>query len=216
MNSKVDNYLNKTKNWQKELKILRTIFLDCQLTEELKWGAPCYSYQKNNIAILYAFKNYCGIGFFKGALLSDADKILIKPGEHTQSGRQIRFTSLKEIIEAERLIKTYIFEAVEIEKAGLKIEFKKTEEYSVPEEFQKKLNEMPVLNSAFKKLTPGRQKAYLLYFSAPKQSKTRLTRIEKYTPQIINGKGFSDCTCGLSKKLPYCDGSHRVLQKTKQ
>ena len=215
MNSKVDNYLNKTKNWQKELKILRTIFLDCQLTEELKWGAPCYSYQKNNIAILCAFKNYCGIGFFKGALLSDTDKILIKPGEHTQSGRQIRFTSLKEIIKAERLIKTYIFEAVEIEKAGLKIEFKKTEEYSVPEEFQKKLNEMPALNSAFKKLTPGRQKAYLLYFSAPKQSKTRLTRIEKYTPQIINGKGFNDCTCGLSKKLPYCDGSHRVLQKTK-
>jgi uncharacterized protein YdeI (YjbR/CyaY-like superfamily) len=215
MNSKVDNYLNKTKNWQKELKKLRTIFLDCQLTEELKWGAPCYSYQKNNIAILYAFKNYCGIGFFKGALLSDTDKILTKPGEHTQSGRQIRFTSLKEIIKMEHLIKTYIFEAVEIEKAGLKIDFKKTEDYSVPEEFQKKLNEMPILNSSFNKLTPGRQKAYLLYFSAPKQSKTRLTRIEKYTPQIINGKGFNDCTCGLSKKLPYCDGSHRVLHKTK-
>jgi uncharacterized protein YdeI (YjbR/CyaY-like superfamily) len=192
MNPKVDFYFTKTQKWQMAIEKLRTIVLDCQLTEELKWGVPCYTYQKSNIVLIHVFKEYCALLFFKGALLSDSNGILVQQTDNVQAGRQIRFTDKKDIDEMETLLKAYIFEAIEIEKAGLKVDFKKNTELIYPEEFQKKLNEMPALKGAFKALTPGRQRAYNLYFSAPKQSKTREARIEKCIPQILNGKGLND------------------------
>jgi uncharacterized protein YdeI (YjbR/CyaY-like superfamily) len=211
MNPKVDDYLSKVKKWQIELEKLRTIVLDCHLTEELKWGVPCYTFDKNNIVLIHAFKDYCALLFMKGALLSDPNGILIQQTENVQSGRQIRFTSLKEILEQESTMKSYIFEAIEAEKLGLKIELKKTEDFPMPEEFQNKLNENNDLKLAFESLTPGRQKAYLLFFTAAKQSKTRESRIESSMQRIFNGKGLNDCTCGLSKKMPSCDGSHKYI-----
>jgi len=192
MNPRVDAYLGRAKKWQEELKKLRMILLDCQLTEELKWGKPCYTFEKSNIVIIQGFKGYCALLFFKGALLNDANGILIKPGEHTQAGRQIRFTNVREIVEMEPILKAYIHEAIEVEKAGLKVDFKKTTEFVIPQEFQSKLDEIPALKTAFDTLTPGRQRAYLLYFSAPKQSKTRESRVEKCMEQILNGKGLND------------------------
>lgn len=192
MNPKVDFYFNKAKKWQDEVRKLRNIILDCGLTEELKWGCPCYTFQKNNIVLIHDFKEYCALLFFKGALLHDADGILIQQTENVQSARQIRFTNIGEIIEQEAIIKAYVFEAVEIEKAGLEVAFKKTADFKVAEEFQSKLDGSEVLKTAFEALTPGRQKAYLLHFSAPKQSKTREARIEKWIPQILNGKGLND------------------------
>ena len=192
MNPKVDGYLRKSKKWQEELEKLRMIILDCQLTEELKWGKPCYTFQKSNIVILQGFKEYCALLFFKGALLNDANGILIKPGENTQAGRQIRFTNVRGIVEMEPILKAYIYEAIEVEKAGLKVNYKKTSEFIIPEEFQNKLDEIPALKTAFDALTPGRQRAYILYFSAPKQSKTRESRVEKCMQQILNGKGLND------------------------
>jgi uncharacterized protein YdeI (YjbR/CyaY-like superfamily) len=192
MNPKVDVYLSKAKMWQEEMKKLRMIILDCQLTEELKWGKPCYTFQQSNIVIIQGFKEYCALLFFKGVLLNDANGILIKPGESTQAGRQIRFTNVREIVEMEPILKAYIYEAIEVEKAGLKVNFKKTTEFIIPEEFQSKLDEIPALKTAFDALTPGRQRAYILYFSAPKQSKTRESRVEKRTQQILNGKGLND------------------------
>ena len=192
MNPKVDVYLSKAKKWQEELEKLRMIVLDCQLTEELKWGKPCYTFQKSNIIIIIGFKEYCALLFFKGALLNDANGILIKPGENTQAGRQIRFTNVREIVEMETILKAYIYEALEVEKAGLKVNFKKNTELIIPEEFQNKLDEIPALKTAFDALTPGRQRAYILYFSAPKQSKTRESRVEKCMQQILNGKGLND------------------------
>jgi len=192
MNPKVDFYFNKAEKWQEELEKLRIIILDCQLTEELKWGCPCYTYRDNNIVLIHTFKDYCAILFMKGALLHDTHGILIQQTENVQAARQIRFKSLQEIIELEYIIKVYIHEAIEVEKAGLKVELKKTSEYSIPDEFQTKLDEIPVLKIAFEALTPGRQRAYLFYFSQPKQSKTRETRIEKYLPQILAGKGLDD------------------------
>jgi len=192
MNPKVDGYLRKAKKWQEELKKLRMIILDCQLTEELKWGKPCYTFQKSNIVIIQGFKEYCALLFFKGALLNDANGILIKPGKNTQAGRQIRFTNVREIVEMETILKAYIYEAIEVEKAGLKVNFKKTTEFIIPEEFQNRLDEIPALKTAFDALTPGRQRAYILYFSAPKQSKTRESRVEKSMQQILNGKGLND------------------------
>lgn len=192
MNPKVDFYFSKNEKWQKETEKLRAIVLDCQLTEELKWGVPCYTFQKNNIVLIHDFKEYCALLFFKGALLKDTDNILVQQTANVQSARQIRFTNIQEIIELESILKVYIYEAVEVEKAGLKFEFKKTEEFAVAEEFQTKLNENPDLKTAFEKLTPGRQRAYMLHFSAPKQSKTRKSRIEKSIPQILNGKGLND------------------------
>jgi uncharacterized protein YdeI (YjbR/CyaY-like superfamily) len=191
MNPKVDEFLSKDKKWQKELEKLRMIILDCQLTEELKWGKPCYTFQKSNIVILYGFKEYCALGFFKGALLNDANGILIKPGENSQAVRQIRFTNAREIVEMEPILKAYIYEAIEVERAGLKVDFKEKTELVFPEEFQKKLDEIPALKTAFDALTPGRQRAYILYFSAPKQSKTRESRVEKCMQQILNGKGLN-------------------------
>jgi uncharacterized protein YdeI (YjbR/CyaY-like superfamily) len=192
MNPKVDRYLRKSKKWQKELEKLRMIILDCQLTEELKWGKPCYTFQKSNIVIIIPLKEYCALMFCKGALLNDANGILIEPGENTQAGRWIKFTNVREIVEMETILKAYIYEAIEVEKAGLKVNYKKTSEFIIPEEFQNKLDEIPALKTAFDALTPGRQRAYILYFSAPKQSKTRESRVEKCMQQILNGKGLND------------------------
>jgi uncharacterized protein YdeI (YjbR/CyaY-like superfamily) len=191
MNPKVDGYLRKAKKWQEEFKKLRMIILDCQLTEELKWGKPCYSFQKSNIVIIQGFKEFCALLFCKGALLNDANGILKKPGESTQAARRIRFTNVREIVEMEPILKAYIHEAIEAEKAGLKVNFKKNPE-PVPEELQNKLDEIPALKTAFNALTPGRQRGYILYFSAPKQSKTRESRVEKCMQQILNGKGLND------------------------
>jgi uncharacterized protein YdeI (YjbR/CyaY-like superfamily) len=192
MNPKVDFYFSKAQEWQKEIKKLRTIVLDCGLTEELKWGCPCYTFQKSNIVLIHVFKEYCALLFFKGVLLKDAHGILIQQTENVQVGRQIRFTGVREIEKMETILKAYIYEAIEVEKAGLQMDLKKTTEYKIPEEFQNKLDENPALKTAFKGLTPGRQRGYLLYFSAPKQSKTRESRIEKSIPQILDGKGLND------------------------
>ena len=191
-NPKVDFYFRKAKKWQAELEKLRTIVLDCQMTEELKWGVPCYLFQKSNIVLIHVFKEYCALLFFKGALLNDASGILIQQTENVQAGRQIRFTSVGEIVEMENILKAYIHEAIEVEKAGVKVNFKKTTEFIIPEEFQNKLDTIPALKTAFGALTPGRQRAYILHFSAPKQSKTREARVEKCMEQILNGKGLND------------------------
>jgi uncharacterized protein YdeI (YjbR/CyaY-like superfamily) len=192
MNPKVDFFFNKAKLWQKEFEKLRMIVLDCGLTEELKWGNPCYTYDEANIVLIHGFKEYCALLFMKGALLNDADGILIQQTENVQAARQIRFTSVRQIVEMEPILKAYIYEAIEVEKAGLKVNLKKTTEFNMPEEFQTKLEESPALKVAFESLTPGRQRAYLLHFSAPKQSKTREARIEKNLQQILNGKGLND------------------------
>jgi uncharacterized protein YdeI (YjbR/CyaY-like superfamily) len=192
MDPKVDLFLSKAKKWQKEFKKLRVIILDCQLIEELKWGCPCYTFQKSNLVLIHGFKEYCALLFFKGALLNDAKGILIQQTENVQAARQIRFTNVREIVEMETILKAYIYEAIEVEKAGLKVKFKKTAEFIIPEEFQKKLDENPILKTAFDALTPGRQRAYIFYFSAPKQSKTRESRVEKCMQQILNGKGLND------------------------
>jgi uncharacterized protein YdeI (YjbR/CyaY-like superfamily) len=192
MNPKVDEYISKVQKWQEEFEKLRMIILDCQLTEELKWGVPCYTFQKRNIVLIHGFKEYCALLFFKGALLNDANGILIKQTENVQAGRQIRFTNVREIVEMETILKAYIYEAIEVEKVGLKVNFRKTTEFTIPEEFQNKLDEIPALKTAFDALTPGRQRAYILYFSAPKQSKTRESRVEKCMQQILNGKGLND------------------------
>ncbi|WP_254640173.1 YdeI family protein [Chitinophaga sp. GbtcB8] len=192
MNPKVDFYFDKSEKWQKELKQLRAIALDCGLTEELKWGCPCYTLQKSNVVLIHEFKEYCAYLFFKGVLLNDTNGILIQQTENVQSARQIRFTNVREIVEMKDILKTYIYEAIAVEEAGLKVTLKKTAEFNVPEEFQKKLDKMPALKKAFEALTPGRQRAYLFHFSQPKQSKTREARVEKYTKQILNGKGLDD------------------------
>jgi uncharacterized protein YdeI (YjbR/CyaY-like superfamily) len=192
MNPKVDFYFSKAKKWQKELEQLRMIVLDCLLTEELKWGVPCYTFQKSNIVLIHAFKEYCAFLFFKGALLNDTEGILVQQTENVQAARQIRFTSVQEIVKMTPILKTYIYEAIEVEKAGLKVDYKKSTAFTIPEEFQSKLEENPALKVAFDALTPGRQRGYLLYFSAPKQSKTRESRVENYTQQILNGKGLDD------------------------
>jgi uncharacterized protein YdeI (YjbR/CyaY-like superfamily) len=192
MNPKVDFYFTKEKKWQDEIKRLRMIILDCGLTEELKWGCPCYTFQESNIVLIHTFKEYCAFLFMKGVLLNDANRILLQQTENVQAARQIRFTSVQEIVKMEAILKAYIYEAIEVEKAGLKVSLKKATEFAIAEEFQKKLDEIPALKTAFDALTPGRQRAYLLHFSAPKQSKTRESRVEKYMQQILNGKGLDD------------------------
>ena len=192
MNPKVDWFFTKATQWQEEYEALRTIVLDCGLTEELKWGCPCYTFQKNNIVLIHGFKEYCALLFHKGALLNDTNGILIQQTENVQAARQIRFTSIKEIMDLENALKVYIYEAIEVEKAGLKVTLKKTTEFKMPEEFQTVLNDMPELKTAFYNLTPGRQRGYLLHFSAPKQAETREARIEKYLEKILNGKGLED------------------------
>lgn len=179
MNPKVDAYLRRAKKWQEEFEKLRMIILDCGLTEELKWGVPCYTFEKRNIVLIHGFREYCALLFFKGALLNDANGILIQQTKNVQAARQIRFTNVREIVKMQPILKAYIYEAIEVEKAGLKVNLKKTTEFIIPEEFQNKLDEIPALKTAFDALTPGRQRAYILYFSAPKQSKTRESRVEK-------------------------------------
>ncbi|MEO5945462.1 MAG: YdeI family protein [Chitinophagaceae bacterium] len=192
MNPKVDWFFDKDTTWQKEYEKLRTIVLDCGLTEELKWGCPCYTLGKSNIVLIHGFKEYCALLFFKGALLNDPNGILIQQTKNVQSARQMRFTNTKEIVKLGKNIKQYINEAIEVEKAGLKVQLKKTTEFEMPEEFQTQLNKKPALKKAFEALTPGRQRAYLFYFSQPKQSKTREARVEKYTKKILAGKGLND------------------------
>ena len=192
MNPTVDFYFTQANKWQEEIRKLRMIILDCGLTEELKWGVPCYMLEKRNIVLVHVFKEYCAVLFFKGDLLNDANGILIQQTKNVQAARQIRYTSFQEIVEMEAILKAYIYEAIEVEKAGLKVDLKKTSEFTMVQEFQKKLDELPALKTAFAALTPGRQRAYMLYFSAPKQSKTRVSRIEKSIQQILNGKGLND------------------------
>jgi uncharacterized protein YdeI (YjbR/CyaY-like superfamily) len=211
MNPKVDAFISDAKKWQAEIEHLRQLLLACGLTEEFKWRAPCYSFQGNNVGLIGCFKNYCTLSFFKGTLLQDSKGFLSKPGENSQAMRFFKFTNAQEIQELKPIIKNYIYEAIEIEKAGLKVVFKSNTALELVEEFQIVLDKNPSLNSAFKALTPGRQRAYNLYFSAAKQSKTRQTRIENYIPRILNGKGINDCVCGMSKKMPSCDGSHKHI-----
>ncbi|HYV90169.1 MAG TPA: DUF1801 domain-containing protein [Chitinophagales bacterium] len=192
MNPKVDWYFNKAGKWQEEIEKLREIVLDCDLVEELKWGCPCYTFEKKNIVLIHYFKDYCALLFFKGALIKDPKKILIQQTENVQVPRQIRFTSLQQIAKMEKTIKAYIYNAVEVEEAGLKVLLKKTAEFKMPEEFQTKLDKLPALKKAFYELTPGRQRGYLLYFSSAKQSKTRKARIEKYVKHILDGRGLED------------------------
>ncbi|PJZ58117.1 YdeI/OmpD-associated family protein [Leptospira barantonii] len=191
-NPKVDTYINKDKNWQKELIKMREIVLGCKLEEDLKWGVPCYTFQENNVVLIHVFKEYCAYLFFKGALLKDPQGILVQQTKNVQSARQIRFTDVKEITKMKSVIKAYIQEAIAVEKSGLKVTLKKTEEFKMPDEFKNKLKEIPELKTAFEALTPGRQRAYLLHFAAPKQSKTRESRIEKSMQQIFKGKGLND------------------------
>ena len=192
MNPKVDEFLRKAKKWRSEYEKLRNICLDCGLTEELKWGKPCYTYQESNIILIHGFKDYCALLFFKGGLLKDPKGILIQQTENVQVARQIRFTNVREMVEGESVLKAYIKEAIAVERAGLEVRYKKTSEFVIPEEFQNRLNESPALKKAFDALTPGRQRRYILYFSAAKQSTTREARIEKCMPQILNGKGLND------------------------
>ena len=192
MNPKVDAFLRKARQWKKEYTKLRMIVLDSQLAEELKWGQPCYTFKEKNVVLIHGFKEYCALLFFKGALLQDTRGILIRQTENVQAARQIRFTDVRQIVEMEPVLKTYIKQAIEVEKAGLKVQFKKTAEYKIPEEFQIKLDKNPALKTAFEALTPGRQRAYIFYFSAPKQSKTRESRVEKCMQQILDGKGLND------------------------
>lgn len=192
MNPKVDFYFSKAKRWQEELEKLRIIVLECGLTEELKWGVPCYTFQNRNVVLLHVFKEYCALLFFKGALLKDPNGILIQQTKNVQAARQIRFTNVRGIVKMKPILKAYIREAVEVEKAGLKVSFRKTTEFIIPEEFQNELDRSPALKTAFDALTPGRQRAYILHFSAPKQSRTREARVEKCMQQILNGRGLND------------------------
>jgi len=192
MNPDVDGFLRKAKKWREEFEKLRMVCLDSGLTEELKWGKPCYTYQNSNIVLIHGFKEYCALLFMKGALLNDAKGILVQQTENVQAARQIRFTNVREIVEMNPILKAYIKEAIEVEKAGLEVDYKKTSEFVIPEEFRNRLDESPALKTAFDGLTPGRQRGYILYFSAGKQSKTRESRVEKCVQQILNGKGLND------------------------
>jgi uncharacterized protein YdeI (YjbR/CyaY-like superfamily) len=191
-NPKVDAFIDKAKKWQEELKKLRAILLDSELTEEFKWDQPCYTFQGKNVAILHGLKESCAFAFFKGALLKDVHGVLTAPGKNTQSGRWIKFTSLGEIAEMKSVLKAYVREAIEVEKSGLKVKLRKTSDLKIPEELQTMLDEFPDLKTAFDALTPGRQRAYIYHFSAPKQSKTRESRVLKYMPHILKGKGLLD------------------------
>ncbi len=191
-NPKVDFFFSKAKKWKEEFERLRAIVLDCGLSEELKWGKPCYTFQKSNIVLIHGFKDYCALLFFKGALLKDVKGILVQQTENVQAARQVRFTNVREIVKMEPVLKAYIKEAIEVERAGLNVTYKKTSEFKVPEEFQNKLDEIPALKAAFDALTPGRQRGYLFYFSQAKQSKTRESRVEKCMQQILSRKGLDD------------------------
>ncbi len=211
MNPKVDAYIDALAEWQEELKHLRAIVGDCGMVEDFKWMHPCYTFQGKNVVIIHEFKGYCAIMFTKGSLLKDDAGVLLKITENVQGARQMRFHSVTEVVESEKLIKQYIFEAIEVEKAGLKVEMKKTSDYDVPAELETYFADDPDYKVAFDQLTPGRQRGYLLHFAQPKQSATRTSRIEKSRDRVFAGKGIHDCICGLSKRMPRCDGSHKQL-----
>lgn len=211
-NPKVEEFLSKATTWKDEFVKLRQIVCDCNLTEDFKWMHPCYTLDNKNIVLIHGFKEYCALLFHKGALLKDPHGILIQQTENVQSARQIRFTNLQQIIEMEPVIKDYIKQAIEVEKAGLKVEMKEKKDVDVPEELEQKFEEMPELKTAFEALTLGRRNAYIYHFNQAKQSKTRTARIEKYVPKILVGKGINDCTCGHSNRFPNCDGSHKKFE----
>jgi uncharacterized protein YdeI (YjbR/CyaY-like superfamily) len=211
MNPKLDFFFEKATKWQEELLKLREIVLDCGIAEELKWGQPCYTLNNTNVIMLGGFKDYCFISFLKGVLLHDSENMLQKPGENTQSGRIIPFIDIQTIIDMKQTLKAYIYEAIEVEKAGLKVASNSKGELVFPDELLQKFESDPTFKVAFEALTPGRQRAYNIYFSGAKQSKSRVSRIESYVQRILSGKGFNDCTCGLSKRLPNCDGSHKYI-----
>ena len=211
MNLKVDDFISNAKKWQLEMEQLRQLLLDCGLTEEFKWRTPCYSFQGNNVVLIASFKSFCALSFLKGSLLQDTNGMLVQPGENSQAVRFFKFTNVSEIEELKPILKNYIYEAIEVEKAGLKVAFKSNKELELVDELKAILDKNLALKAAFESLTPGRQRAYNLFFEAAKQSKTRETRIEKYIPRILDGKGINDCVCGLSKKMPSCDGSHKSI-----
>lgn len=211
MLSQVDEYLTRV-SWQEELTALRLILLDCGLTEEWKWKQPCYTYRGNNIGILGSFKDNCVFSFFKGVLLQDEHSILEKPGANSQSARVVRITDVKQVVELRPILKAYIFEAIEVEKAGLNVTLESNDNLVFPEELHAKFALDPKFQTAFQDLTPGRQRGYNLYFSGAKSSKSRYNRIEKHTERILAGKGIHDCICGRSQKMPRCDGSHQHIQ----
>lgn len=213
MNRKLDSYFAHAENWRAELQKLRKIVKAFPFEEELKWGSPCYTFQSKNVVMIGALKSHCVLSFLKGALLKDAEGILDKPGENTQAARVIRFGSSDEITELEKAIKSYLQEAIEIEKAGLQVVFKNPADFEIPAELEEVFEDNAAFKKAFEALTPGRQRAYVLHFTSAKQSKTRTGRIAKVIPRIIAGLGLNDCACGLSKKMPQCDGSHKSLQK---
>lgn len=212
MNTAVDTFMQSAKQWKVELELLRSILLDCGLTEEYKWKQPCYSFKGKNIIIIGGFKECAFISFLKGALLQDEMGLLSKPGENSQSTRMIKFATAEEIVDLSATIKACIFEAIEIEKSGQKVELTQSKNLDLTEELIEKLNSDSSFKTAFESLTPGRQRAYHIYFSGAKQSKTRIDRIEKYTQRILDGFGFHDCVCGLSKRGGTCDGSHKQLK----
>ena len=211
MNPKIDEFILNAKYWREEMAALRAIALDTPLTEELKWGQPCYTFEGANVVIIGAFKEYCALNFIKGVLCKDPENMFVKAGEHSQSARQIRFTDVRGIHKMKSILKAYLLDAIDVERSGMKVPFTQSKHLNYPEELQQKMGEIPEFKTAFEALTPGRQRAYILHFSQAKQSTTRTARIEKYLPQILDGKGINDCTCGLSKKMPYCDGSHKQL-----
>lgn len=213
MNKEIELFYSKEEKWKEEYNYLRNLVLDCGLVEELKWGVPCYTHNKANILIVHGFKNYCALNFFKGALLSNENGLLIQPTENSQSARQIRFVNVDEIIKNEKEIKRYIFESIEVEKLGMKVDYKKNEDYQIPEELLLKFSQDKKYKEAFESLTPGRQRGYYLYFAEAKQSSTRQQRIEKVAFRILRGKGLGDCVCGFSRRMPNCDGSHNKVKQ---
>lgn len=208
-NPRVDEFLQKPSKWTECYERLRAIVFGCGLAEDFKWMHPCYTFEGKNVVLIHGFKDYCALLLHKGALLKDAQGILVQQTENVQAARQIRFTHVQEIIEMEAILKAYIHEAIEVEKAGLTVEVKKRPDVGIPEELQSKFGEVPALKTAFEALTPGRQNAYIYYFSQAKRSATRVSRIEKSMERILKGKGLMDCVCGHSKKMPNCDGSHK-------
>jgi uncharacterized protein YdeI (YjbR/CyaY-like superfamily) len=211
MNPSVDEHLRNSKKWSKELSLLQEILLECGLTEEFKWRQPCYLFGATNVCILGSYKKFCSLAFFKGVLLNDAEQLMVSPGVNSQSVKMFKFQSSEEIRELRHLIKSTVYEAIEIEKAGLKVEKDQNNKPQIPEELTAKMEKDSVLKSAFESLTPGRQRAYLIFFEEAKQSKTKVARIEKYIPRILKGKGMNDCICGHSKRMPNCDGSHKYF-----
>lgn len=213
MNPAVDTYLDKAKKWQEELAYLRSIVLQYDLVEEIKWGVPCYTFEGGNVVLINGFKDCCFLSFIKGALLRNDQGLLQMAGENTQSARVMRFTSLQEIMDQEPVVKALIQEAIGVERAGLKVEFKKNDQLEFAEELEAVFMDNPAFKTAFAALTPGRQRAYNMHFTSAKQSATRTSRIEKVIPRIMDGFGLNDCVCGLSKRMPQCDGSHKGIGK---